>query len=141
LHDPRIEVYAFGVGVGVGVGGGVGASVGSVAGAASGARDEGLLELDFRRDGECEIVYFGVTREFIGTGAARFIMNRALERAWSHPIGRFWLHTCTLDHPRAVEFYVRTGFRPFKREVEIFDDPRVLGNLPRDAAPEIPIFD
>jgi GNAT superfamily N-acetyltransferase len=46
-------------------------------------RDEGLLELDFREPGQCELVYFGVTASLIGTGAARFLMNRALERAWS----------------------------------------------------------
>jgi hypothetical protein len=50
------------------------------------------------------------------------------------------LHTCTLDHPRAVPFYLRSGFRPFKREIEIFDDPRALGKLPRDAAPDVPLF-
>ncbi|MET4067157.1 hypothetical protein ABID58_001940 [Bradyrhizobium sp. S3.2.6] len=43
-------------------------------------RDEGLLELDFRDPGQCELVYFGVTAGLIGTGAARFLMNRALER-------------------------------------------------------------
>ena len=106
----------------------------------AGVAEEGLLELDFRTAGECEIIYFGVTQAFVGTGAARFMMNRALERAWSQPIRRLWLHTCTLDHPRAVPFYVRSGFRPFKREIEIFDDPRALGSLPRETAPDVPFF-
>ena len=107
----------------------------------AGVAEEGLLELDFRTAGECEIIYFGVTQAFVGTGAARFMMNRALERAWSQPIRRLWLHTCTLDHPRAVPFYVRSGFRPFKREIEIFDDPRALGSLPRETAPDVPLFE
>lgn len=67
-------------------------------------------------------------------------MNRAIDLAWSRPIERFWVHTCTLDHPRAVDFYVRSGFRPYERKIEILDDPRVIGLLPRSAAPDIPIL-
>ena len=119
LRDPLIENYVF----------------------CAGAAEEGMLELSFRTAGECEIIYFGVTEAFVGTGAARFMMNRALERAWSQPIRRLWLHTCTLDHPRALPFYVRSGFRPFKREIEIFDDPRALGSLPRETAPDVPLFE
>ena len=67
-------------------------------------RDEGLLELDFRIDGECELAFFGVTRRLIGRGAGRLLMNAGIERAWSQPIRRFWVHTCTLDHPGALAF-------------------------------------
>ena len=42
-------------------------------------RDEGLLELDFRDAGQCELVFFGVTAKLIGSGAGRWLMNRALE--------------------------------------------------------------
>ena len=44
-------------------------------------RDEGLLELDFRQHGQCELVFFGVTANLIGTGAARFLMKSALAHA------------------------------------------------------------
>ena len=67
-------------------------------------QDEGVLELDFRQSGQCELVFFGVTDKLIGTGAARFLMKRALERAWSAPVSRVWLHTCTFDHPAALMF-------------------------------------
>ena len=103
-------------------------------------RDEGLLELDFREAGQCELVYFGVTASLIGQGAARFLMNRALERAWSGDVRRVWVHTCTLDHPSAVAFYQRSGFRPFRRQIEIADDPRLDGTAPRDAAKHVPII-
>ncbi len=103
-------------------------------------RDEGLLELDFREPGQCELVYFGVTGGLIGTGAARFLMNRAMELAWSRDISRVWVHTCTFDHPSAVAFYQRSGFRPFRRQVEIADDPRLDGTAPRDAARHVPII-
>src|SRR5258708_1455034 len=42
--------------------------------------DEGLLELDFRDAGHCELAFFGVTADLIGTGAGRWLMNRALEQ-------------------------------------------------------------
>ena len=103
-------------------------------------REEGMLELDFREPGQCELVYFGVTDSLIGTGAGRFLMNRALERAWSNGVHRVWVHTCTFDHPSAVAFYQRSGFRPFRRQVEVADDPRLDGTAPRDAAKHVPII-
>ncbi len=103
-------------------------------------RDEGLLELDFRVDRECELAFFGVTALCIGRGAGRLLMNTAIERAWSHPITRFWVHTCTLDHPGALQFYIRSGFRPYRRQVEIADDPRLSGLIPESAAPHVPII-
>ena len=84
-------------------------------------RDEGLLEMDFREPGQCEIVSFGLTEKLVGTGAGRWLMNRAQEIAWSRPITRLWLHTCTLDHPSALAFYQRSGFRPFRRQVEVVE--------------------
>lgn len=102
---------------------------------------EGLLELDFRVTGECELSFFGLTRGFQGGGAGRWLMNRAIERAWARPIRRFWVHTCTLDHPAALAFYMRSGFVPFQRQVEISGDPRLDGLLPRQAAPHIPIIE
>lgn len=105
------------------------------------SRDEGLLELDFRDAGQCEIVYFGVTANLIGSGAGRWLMNRTLELAWSRPITRVWVHTCTFDHPSALAFYQRAGFRPFRRQVEISDDPRLDGSAPRDVARHVPIIE
>ncbi|MGC2779920.1 MAG: GNAT family N-acetyltransferase [Bradyrhizobium sp.] len=102
--------------------------------------DEGLLELDFRNKNECELVLFGVTAKLVGTGAGRLLMNRALQRAWAQPLTRLWVHTCSFDHPRALAFYQRSGFRPYRRQVEIADDPRLDGTLPRDVAPHVPLL-
>jgi GNAT superfamily N-acetyltransferase len=102
--------------------------------------DEGILELDFRAERECELGLFGVSAPLFGTGAGRWLMNRGLEIAWSRPIERFWLHTCTLDHPNALEFYRRTGFTPYARKIEVFDDPRYLGLTRADAAAHVPIL-
>lgn len=102
----------------------------------------GLLELDFRVPGQCELAYFGVVPQAIGMGAGRYLMNRAIERAWgrSPRIGRFWVHTCSLDHPDALEFYMRSGFAPFARSVECYRDPRIEGLLPATAAPQVPLI-
>jgi len=105
---------------------------------------EGLLELDFREEGACELAFFGLTQAMIGGGTGRWLMNRAVARAWSAqghaPIGRFWVHTCTLDSAQALGFYIRSGFVPVKRQVEVFDDPRLLGVLPETTAPQVPIL-
>lgn len=101
---------------------------------------EGIAELDFRKAGECEMAFFGVSATQIGTGAGRWLMNRAIEKAWSHPISRFRLHTCTLDSPQALPFYIRSGFTPFRRQVEVLDDPRPSGQSPRHVAPHVPII-
>jgi GNAT superfamily N-acetyltransferase len=102
--------------------------------------DEGLVELDFRVPGQCEIVSFGVTAKLIGSGAGSWMMNRTLELAWSPQVTRVWLHTCTLDHPAALAFYQRAGFRPFRRQVEIDNDPRLDGAVPRTAAAHVPMI-
>ena len=104
-------------------------------------QDEGLLELDRREPPDIELAYFGVTPELTGQGAGRWLMDRALELAWRHRPRRFWVHTCTLDHPGALAFYVRSGFRPYRRAVEVADDPRLLGLAPRESARWLPLIE
>ena len=106
----------------------------------AGGCDEGFLELDFRAPGICELAFFGLTATVQGQGAGRWLMNRVLARAWDRAITRLWVHTCTLDHPGALEFYIRSGFRPYSRRIEVFDDPRLSGLVPHHAAPHIPVL-
>lgn len=118
-HDPLVEVYAL-------------------------QQDEepvGLLELDFRAQGQAELAYLGVIPECIGVGAGRFLIETAIARAAEWPVKRLWVHTCTHDHPAALRFYQRAGFRAYRRAIEVMDDPRLSGELPRDAAPDIPLLD
>ena len=103
-------------------------------------RDVGLLELDFRTEGEVELAFLGLVPGFIGQGAGRFLMNEAIARAFARPIRRFFVHTCTLDAPGALAFYLRSGFTPYKRAIEVADDPRLLGFLPRESAPHVPVL-
>ncbi len=104
-------------------------------------RDEGLLEFDFRESETCEIGMFGVTEKLVGTGAGSWLMQHALALAWSRPIKRLWLHTCSFDHPAALPFYQRAGFRPFRRQIEIDDDPRLNGSVPRGVARHVPVIE
>ncbi|MFI5012537.1 MAG: GNAT family N-acetyltransferase [Hyphomicrobiales bacterium] len=101
----------------------------------------GLLELDFRKGGECELAFFGLVPELIGKGAGRFLMNQAIALAWARPIRRFFVHTCSFDHPSAQGFYRRSGFRPYALAVEVLEDPRLGGDLPRSAAPHVPLLE
>jgi GNAT superfamily N-acetyltransferase len=101
----------------------------------------GILELDFRTGGQCELAYVGLVPELAGQGHGRWLMAHALNMAWRKGIERVWVHTCTLDHPGALGFYRRSGFMPCQQSVEIFADPRVLGALPRDVAPHVPLFE
>ncbi|QCK84641.1 GNAT family N-acetyltransferase [Phreatobacter aquaticus] len=100
----------------------------------------GIVELDFRVPGEAEIVFFGLRPEATGKSLGAAMMARAVDEAWRPGIGRVWLHTCTLDHPAAVKFYQRQGFRPYKRAIEIFPDPRLTGIFPRSAAAHVPVI-
>lgn len=100
----------------------------------------GILELDFRQAGQCELGFLGLVPELAGQGFGRWLMAQALMLAWRKDVNRVWVHTCTLDHPTALHFYQKSGFAAFARAVETFDDPRILGILPKDAAPQIPLF-
>ena len=106
---------------------------------------QGLLELDFSADGQCELVYVGLLPDMTGRGHGGWLMGHALKRAWQGQSGqaninRVWVHTCDLDHPGALNFYQRNGFRPYARLVEIYEDPRSSGLYPADTAPGVPLL-
>ena len=103
-------------------------------------RDAGMLELDFRRAGQCELAFVGLTPELSGKGHGRWLLNEATSRAWRDGIERVHVHTCSLDHPAALSAYRRAGFTPFKRAIERFPDPRLLSILPIDCAPQVPLI-
>ncbi len=118
LHDPAVDLFSLEVD----------------------GTDKGILELDRREMPEIEIAFLGVTADLIGQGAGRFLMTRALDIAWSHNPQSVLVHTCTLDHPRALGFYLKAGFIPYKLAIEIADDPRLDGIIPVTAAPQCPLL-
>lgn len=102
----------------------------------------GLLELDWRERPACEIVFFGLVPEAVGAGLGVWLMGEAQRLAFQEGgAERLWLHTCTLDHPNALPFYLARGFRAFKREIEIAPDPRLFDDFRRSAAPHHPIIE
>jgi GNAT superfamily N-acetyltransferase len=91
----------------------------------------GFFELNAAGPKATELCYFGLIPEFIGRRLGPFLLNAAIEQAWSRPIERYWVHTCTFDHPRALPLYQRAGFVVYARRQVSFDDPRESGILPR----------
>ena len=95
LHDPRMEVHVL-------MADGVPA---------------GFAELDRRKDGEIELVQFGLLPEFIGHGLGRYFLQWTIDKAWSYNPRRFWLHTCNRDHKAALPNYLKAGFTVYKETV------------------------
>lgn len=102
--------------------------------------DIGMAELDRSQPPDVEITFFGLFPEAIGKRLGSPFMTAVLERAWDHSAARVWLHTCNLDAPAALSFYMKCGFQPYKQAIEVADDPRIRGILPEDTAPNVPII-
>ena len=119
IQHPKVELY----------------SVTDEAGA-----DVGMLELDFREPGECELAFIGLVPELSGKGHGKWLLGEAVRLAWREGVDRVHVHTCSLDHPAALSAYRRAGFTPYKRAVERFRDPRLLGILPASCAPQVPLL-
>src|SRR5262249_30994722 len=68
LNDPRLEVHVL---------------------LAEGV-PAGFAELDWRTEGEIELVQFGLMPEFIGQGLGRYFLQWTIDRAWSYGHRRFW---------------------------------------------------
>ncbi len=76
----------------------------------------GMAEFNRRTPDDIEMVQFGLTTDFIGQGLGKWFLQWAIDQAWSYQPQRFWLHTCSLDHPAALPTYKKAGFKEFKRE-------------------------
>jgi GNAT superfamily N-acetyltransferase len=83
----------------------------------------GMAELDFRKKDIANLAYFGLMPEFVGRGLGFFFLHQAVHLAWSKPIEKFLVNTCTLDHPRALPLYQRVGFVPYAREDRYIEMP------------------
>jgi GNAT superfamily N-acetyltransferase len=105
IQNPKVEIYVLYVG-------GVPA---------------GYAELDLCQEPDIELAYFGIMPEFIGQKLGPFLLQWIIDNAWTHQPRRFWLHTCDLDHPKALPMYQLAGFVSYKQEEKVVDDPRELG--------------
>jgi ribosomal protein S18 acetylase RimI-like enzyme len=101
LHDPAVSLWIL----------------------TTGATVAGYFELRQEADGSAEIVYFGLLPDYTGRGLGGFLLTEAVERAWAGGARRVWLHTCSLDHPSALQNYLARGFTIFKTEQYVVDYP------------------
>jgi GNAT superfamily N-acetyltransferase len=98
----------------------------------------GLLELSHLGEA-CTIDYFGLVPELTGQGHGRWLMAMAMTLAWRPETAVVRVNTCTLDDRRALGFYRAQGFEAVARAVETFPDPRLIGVLPAETAPQVPL--
>ena len=87
----------------------------------------GYVELDAREMPVVELSYLGILPDFIGKKLGPYLLSFAIHRVFEKKPSRFWVHTCSLDHPSALAMYQRAGFVAFKEHIEIGEDPRVTG--------------
>lgn len=81
----------------------------------------GFAELDRRKPDDIELVQFGLAGPYIGQGLGKYFLQWTIDKAWSYRPRRFWLHTCTRDHPHALPNYLKAGFVVYKEEVKESD--------------------
>jgi len=75
----------------------------------------GYYELQQQQNGDVEIAYFGLASRFIGRGFGGYLLSEAIAFAWAGT-RRVWVHTCTLDHPRALQNYKARGLEVYRVE-------------------------
>jgi len=76
----------------------------------------GFAELDFRQRPDLELKYFGLVPECIGKGLGKYFLSWTINKAWELNPRRVWLHTCSNDHPRALDMYRKAGFVVYKED-------------------------
>lgn len=75
----------------------------------------GYYELQKQEKGDMEIAYLGLVPKFIGKGFGGSLLMHAIQSAWDWKgTERLWVHTCTLDHPGALNNYLDRGFVIYK---------------------------
>lgn len=77
----------------------------------------GFFMLDRKVPELCDIAYLGLVPQAIGLGLGKYMLHTAIHMAWDgHDTKTVSLHTCTLDHPRALQIYQKAGFEPVRQE-------------------------
>ena len=65
---------------------------------------------------EVELINMGVLKEFRGLKLGSTLVSHAIASASRKNPERMWVHTCSLDHKRALQNYQSKGFEIFKEE-------------------------
>ncbi len=83
----------------------------------------GMAEMDYRDANSAQLAYFGLMPDYIGRRLGFYFLYQAVMNAWSKPIRKLRVNTCTLDHARALPLYQRMGFVPYTREERYIELP------------------
>jgi len=76
----------------------------------------GFFMLDSRVTGICDLAYFGLVPQAVGRGLGHWFLATAVDAGWERPgTQRMTVNTNTLDHPRALALYQKTGFHPVRQ--------------------------
>lgn len=111
LHDPKVELFTL----------------------INKGWPHGFFLLDTREEGTCDLAYFGLVPEAVGSGLGTFLLRTAILTGWDRPgVEKMTVNTCTLDHPRALQMYQKNGFTPVRREdrTRILTRDRNLARIP-----------
>ena len=108
-----------------------------------GGEPGGFFELDGRHGADVNISYFGLMPHLIGHRLGSAFLRAAVDEAWRQVEARAGsqagsgagfqagsgvrVNTCTADHPRALDGYLRVGFKPLRSVREIWAIPDRLG--------------
>jgi GNAT superfamily N-acetyltransferase len=83
----------------------------------------GYYEINKKEFPSIELVYFGLMKNFISNGYGTCLLKEIIEYCKNLNGNRLWLHTCSLDHEKALNFYKKNGFKLYKTE-------KIIENIP-----------
>lgn len=85
----------------------------------------GYYELEKQPGANVELIYFGILPLYIGLGLGGILLTHAITRAWQMGARRVWVHTCSHDHPAALQNYLARGFVLFNETTEEKEMPEM----------------
>jgi GNAT superfamily N-acetyltransferase len=83
----------------------------------------GYVELEVQADDNVEVAYFGLLPRFIGQRLGGYLLSAGVDRAWAQGARRVWVHTCSLDSPKALANYQARGFRIYDQATDWVELP------------------
>lgn len=91
--------------------------------------EAGYFELEWKVDekgvvANVEVSYFGLMPQFIGKRIGPWFLDQLLTLVRdTEPQARIWVHTCSWDHPKALQTYMDRGFKLYKDDDEFVEVP------------------
>jgi len=78
----------------------------------------GYFELIIHEDkNEVEIAYLGLLEEYQNQKLGSYLLSSAIKNSFLVNPQRVWVHTCSLDHKKALTNYIDRGMKIFKKEI------------------------